>query len=322
MPELCVISHAHTDAAIARALATLIERVSLTRIKTWHSSDETGFGGIGAGQKWFDTIIDKLRRSRAIIALITEDGRDRPWIYFETGFAAAHPDMNVIPVAIGLDEAHDQRSPLYNYEWYALIDMRSVAKFLEKLLAIFDVKFDEEMSQPPMRAFVAEIGRIAADTAQTDIGLPASELGTTSAQIDPGSILSHIDRRLREFVEVAAGRQSVSEYPVDIDIDFPAMQTTIAMSIGTDDSVQDILDALWGVISEQVPVYTYLERWVLKDKSSGAYLVGREIGELVPARYIFRPEIRWVAVPLDHPYSPNSRKTWAAGAFRHLSSKA
>jgi TIR domain len=306
MTKQCIISHAHVDADIARALAVLIERVSLSSMKVWHSSDDRRSGGVGAGQQWFETIIDKLRTGRVIIALITQQGGNKPWIYFESGFAAGQAEMTVIPVAVGLKDANEIPAPLSAYQSYALIDQRSVSKFLEKLLALFDVKFDDEMSQVPMSAFVSEIARLQSvehgRSPSPDTSAPASS-PSGGSQFDPNLILAHIDRRLNDFVEAAKGQHVETDYAVEFSIQFPKLNTTTSLSIGTDDSVQSILNALWSMLSDHVKPYSYMENWILQEKNNGAYLVIREVAALIPARYIFRHDLHWIAKPLNKAYT-------------------
>jgi TIR domain len=318
MTRQCVISHAHADGAIARALAILIERVSLASIKVWHSSDDSRHGGIGAGDNWFETILSKLKNSRVIIALITKEGGNKPWIFFESGFAASQEAMTVIPVSIGLKDADEIPSPLSAYQAYALIDQRAVSNFLEKLLAIFDVKFDEEMSEAPMRIFVAEVGRLSANNLSSNVDGPdrITHLATASSQTELSTILSHIDRKLNDFVEVARGDKNETQYATSIFIDFPNFKTEVSISVRTNDTAQNLMDSLWNILSKHVAAYTYLETWILQEEESGADLVAREILPLVPARYIFRPELKWVAKPLSAPYTVSGDGYTAAYAFR------
>jgi hypothetical protein len=292
------------DAETAKALAILIDRVTLSNVKVWHSSDESRSGGVGAGQNWFDAIIEKIRNGKVIIALVTKEGGHKPWIYFESGFAAGQPEMTVIPVAVGLKDANEIPAPLSAYQSYALIDQRSVAKFLEKLLAIFDVKFDEEMSQKPMHSFVSEIARLQSVEQGRVASTERAHLAPSSQHFDPSLILSHIDRRLNDFVDAAKGLAIDSAYPVEFTMEFPKLKATISLSIGHDDTVQDILNAMWGILSEQVKAYTYMESWILEEENTGARLIIREIAGLIPARYVFRQDLHWTAKPLKHPYSP------------------
>jgi hypothetical protein len=323
MASPCIISHAHVDEKIAKALATLIERVSLGGVKVWFSSDDTQHGGIGAGQNWFDVILRKLKESRVVIALLTTAGLSRPWIYFESGYAAGQEKMTVIPVAVGLDNAVDIPAPLSAYQSYALIDHRAVARFLEKLLACFDVHFDEEMSQLPIRTFVSELARLptaGAVAANEPRKERAKAEGVQAGDIE--LILAHIDRKLGDFVEVARGHKNETEYAVEIDIEFPRLKNTVSISVGTSDSVQDIMDTIWMMVSEEVRPYTYLENWILVDKVTGGRLIAREIMPLVPARFVFRRELRWAARLLDQPVRFSGDGGVAARTFEHIIASA
>ena len=160
------------------------------------------------------------------------------------------------------------------------------------------------MSQSPIRAFVSEVGRLTANDRHAQSGA-SDQVGKLSAtpQFDPSEILAHIDRKLADFVDVARGRKDESSYAVDVTIDFPDFKSTISISVGTNDSAQDIINSLWSVLSDRVKAFTYLESWILEDKATGAKMVAREILPLIPAKYLFRSEIEWVARPLSKPYS-------------------
>src|SRR6185369_12387791 len=82
------VSHAHADSPLVQEIAKLIKRVSLELISVWHTSDNDGVGGIGAGEIWSDAIRRNLEESRMVIALITNRSINRPSIYFETGCGA------------------------------------------------------------------------------------------------------------------------------------------------------------------------------------------------------------------------------------------
>ena len=71
MEKIIMISHATIDKTIAKLFSRLINRISLSQIKTWFSSDESSMGGIGVGERWFDELKTNIERSSAVISILT-----------------------------------------------------------------------------------------------------------------------------------------------------------------------------------------------------------------------------------------------------------
>jgi hypothetical protein len=69
-------------------------------------------------------------------------------------------------------------------------------------------------------------------------------------------------------------------------------------------SVQDVLDEVWQLVSAHVDAYTYLEKWVLVHEKTNLKLIIREIAHSVPATAIFAPGSKWIAKKLASPYKP------------------
>jgi hypothetical protein len=47
---------------------------------------------------------------------------------------------------------------------------------------------------------------------------------------------------------------------------------------------------------------SHLVEWIIEEVTSNRKLIVKDVQSLVPARYIFRVGIRWIASPLSHPY--------------------
>lgn len=208
MTKRCLLSHAHFDKEIAQQLAHVVQRVSLQGVSVWYSSDESGVGGIGAGERWLDTIRSRLAESQAVIALLTPRSKNRPWIYFESGFGAAKADLEVIPVSVGLNDMNAIPMPLAMYQAFQISDTRSLAKFLQKLLAKFEITFDSEMAAAPIRECVAKITAL-----RSELG---PEHDDTTAETDLQMVKMHFDRRFFELLSKLDPSDTVSTYSVII----------------------------------------------------------------------------------------------------------
>ena len=131
-----LISHSNEDSELANQLQAIIKRASLNQINVWHSSDRAGTGGLRPGDRWLSRIRERLADSNAVVALLTPNSLKRPWIYFESGFGAANADLEVIPVAVGID-VEDIPFPLAMYQAFRLSGRRSALDFIAKLFSRF-----------------------------------------------------------------------------------------------------------------------------------------------------------------------------------------
>ncbi|MBM2815233.1 MAG: hypothetical protein HW421_1995 [Ignavibacteria bacterium] len=97
------ISHDTRDAKLAEIFSELIRKVSSGMLTCFISSDKKGEQGIEFGQEWYPTIIKKLNEATDIVALLTSNSIDRPWILFETGIAKGNKNKTTIfGIALGI----------------------------------------------------------------------------------------------------------------------------------------------------------------------------------------------------------------------------
>jgi hypothetical protein len=102
------ISHCHQEHVLARAWRSLLCR-AMPGAVIWHSSDQSPEGGIGLGQ-WRDWVRARLQDSGVILALLTPESRERPWIIWECALAAGLAEQkHIVPVTFGMapDRLHD-----------------------------------------------------------------------------------------------------------------------------------------------------------------------------------------------------------------------
>ena len=120
MPRI-FLSHDHRDKGIAEALARTLSRITLSQLNVWFSSDSSHLGGMQPGV-WLDQIREHITGSKAIISLLTPHSISRPWLLFETGFAASLTECEVIPISVGIDSRSDIPFPLGMYQVFVITD--------------------------------------------------------------------------------------------------------------------------------------------------------------------------------------------------------
>ncbi len=102
---LLFISHDTRDAEIAKAFGELIHRSSSGVIQTFRSSDTEGVSGIPYGDEWYRHITERLDQASNIVALLTPQSNERPWILYECGYGKGRKDITVFGLAFGVSRS-------------------------------------------------------------------------------------------------------------------------------------------------------------------------------------------------------------------------
>ena len=309
------ISHFSGDKAIAELFSGALRRITLDQISPWFSSDSTGGSGLKPGDIWFNQILSKITQSKAVVSLLTPNSVNRPWVYFESGIGQALEKCEVIPVCIGINR-DTILPPLGLYQCYQLNDYRSVVEFFSKLLALFEIKFDEEMSKVVIEKLVTEITKI-----KFKIQEKTSENTETVEKLIE-NFKNHIDKRFLEVLEkptyAIAGenlkihveenkRYTTSEevtYAVQFDIDFPKFKNkNLFIDIRQGDTFQTLTNTLFFMISDHVGPFMYMEEWIIVEQITNRHVIIREVADRIPASSIFEPNTKWKIMKLTKPYN-------------------
>lgn len=309
------ISHYSGDKAIAELFSGALRRITLEQISPWFSSDSSGGSGLKPGDIWFNQILTKITQSKAVVSLLTPNSVNRPWVYFESGIGQALENCDVIPVCIGINR-DSILPPLGLYQCYQLNDYRSVTDFFSKLLTLFGIKFDEEMSKVVMEKLVTEISKITFKTQ------PKTDETSETVEKLIENFKNHIDKRFLEVLEkptyAIAGdnlkinieelnKQTSSDetmYSVQFDIDFPKFKNkNLFIDIRQGDTFQTLTNTLFFMISDHVGPFMYLEEWVIVEQKTNRHVIIREVGDRIPASSIFEPNTKWKIIKLTKPYS-------------------
>jgi TIR domain len=105
------LSHAHEDADLAAEIALYISRSLPNVYEIFRSSDVRA---IPAG-RWLATLTEKLRSAACVIVLVTPASKAKPWLFFETGFAAG-TGRDPIPVCGRGVKVEALMEPLSTYQ--------------------------------------------------------------------------------------------------------------------------------------------------------------------------------------------------------------
>ena len=307
MPHQLFLSHDARDRKKAQAVGQAIQRLTLGQITVWHSSDDTPDGGLRPGQVWLDEIRNRIAASRAVVVLLTPRSLTKPWLLFEAGFGAAQQNCAVIPICIGIDSAADVPFPLAMYQAFQLADYASLKRFVEKLLAMHEIPFEEVMARPVLQEAVAALTQ-PDDELPQDQKLPR-DVSLTEAM---DNLREYFDRRFAQLLSATSDSTAPSAIPsrynVVIDLNLRSETPQLQhVEIGADTSVQDVLDSIYFMLNGEVDARTYLEQWVLRDLTTNEHLVVREIQYRIPAISVFRLGSKWAVIKLPRPYTPSDR---------------
>jgi hypothetical protein len=303
------LSHSQTDREVAETLANAIRRTTLRQVDVWFSSDEDPNAGILAGETWAATITRRLRESRTLLALLTNDSVAKSWVYFECGFVAGREDTNdakVVPVCFGLDPTRVPL-PLALYQIYSLDTPEAFATLLAKIAGRFDLHFDRAMARPVIDECLVDLAAIRAKSRREASTMEARDQGFEQMR-------DLVDRRFMELAamlsrDAAPGASgtgaAMPEYSVRVEIAFNDFSETELVSIRPTTSLQDVLDGLYFNLDRRVLPYRYLQQWVLLRASPLPQrpLIVRGVQEDVPASVVMPPGSRWRLVALNKPYT-------------------
>jgi hypothetical protein len=312
------ISHFSGDKHIAELFANTLRRITLEQIDPWFSSDSTGDSGLKPGDIWFNQLLTKITKSRAVVALLTPNSINRPWVYFESGIGQALKKCEVIPICIGV-KRDSILPPLGLYQCYQLNDYRSIIEFFTKLLSLFEIRFDEEMSRVILEKLVSEISKVSFEIPDKH------EEPVKNIEIILENFKSHIDKRFIELLEKPLFQTSGSDkkikvtefikgksklesletkYSVTFSVDFPKLKNKeLFVDIWLSDSFQTLTNNLYFMLRDYIGAYKYLEEWVIIDPITNKHIIIREVADRIPASSIFKPNSKWKIIKLKKPYS-------------------
>lgn len=292
MEKNIFISHSSYDKEIVKIFSELIKKVSLSQIHIWFSNDIDTEGGFLAGDNWFDSIINHITRSRVVITFITPNSNNQPWILYESGYAAALEHCTLVPVKFSIDIS-DVSTPLQHKQIYNLSGIEDLHIFLGKILHLFDIVYDREVFQEIVQSYLKRM---------RDCWNPNnSELENSNYDF----ILNKLEQKMEYYfgkIGKVEKSEKIEKYDVILEYKLGKNDKREYLTIHSDDTVQDILDEIYYMISDVVKPYKYLESWVLLEKrTQRAAIISGDIYDWIPAQSIFKINSLWKVVYLDKP---------------------
>lgn len=94
----------------------------------------------------------------------------------------------------------------------------------------------------------------------------------------------------------------IEKYEIILEYQVSGIEKKTYITISQDNTMQDILNKIYYLISNEVKPYEYLKTWVLLEtKTHRAAIVSDDICDWIPAQSIFRVNLLWKVVYLSFP---------------------
>ena len=114
---LIFVSHDHRDAPLAEAFSNLLTDAEAGGfLKSFRSSDRKGGAGIEFGAEWYSEIMGKIDDATDVVALLTQNSLDRPWILYEAGVAKGKLGKPVFGVVVGVPFDQATKGPFAQFQ--------------------------------------------------------------------------------------------------------------------------------------------------------------------------------------------------------------
>lgn len=116
---------------IAEELRRAIERIN-PKFRPWVSSQD-----LGKGSMWAAELSDEIKRHTVIMACLTRESKDRPWIMFEAGIVfgtAGKPHVSPILFGIEKQDLIEHPMELFNHTSFNKDDFAKLFRDLNKML--------------------------------------------------------------------------------------------------------------------------------------------------------------------------------------------
>lgn len=297
MDKNLFISHSSYDKDVVEIFANLIRRVSLNQIHIWFSNDTEIHGGFMAGDNWFETILNNLKCSQAVISFITPNSNNQPWILYESGYTEALKSSKLIPVKF-LINTGQVSTPLQQKQIFGFSNVGEASILIKKILDAFDIVFDEEI-------FHGLIVKSLNDMRNCFV----SKNQKSHDKENPYEMLSQKLDNYFEMIMKFKLNYNTSQIEYEVPIKYKdkyGKRIVEYIKIEYATTISDVLDKIYFILDGKVEAYKYLEEWIVKEKNVERYVVISDFQDMIPASCVFRPYSEWVVILLDSPYVPDN----------------
>jgi len=188
------ISHAAVDEEIAISLKQFLDQVFPDQ-KVFVSSDP---GDLKPGDEWVGKILDALETAKCVLALTTERGLSRKWVWFEMG-RTWFSQVRLIPCCLGTVRKGNLPAPFSDRIAINIDEECDVAVLFESLREQFHA------SAKPL-----EIGEFVKTMIRLD--LRAEERSRTLNDQYSSEIMNEIERKVKSLS--AAQRETIRQFAI------------------------------------------------------------------------------------------------------------
>lgn len=196
------ISHTHADRELAKALKTLIERVTQHLLDVFLSSDPSPGGGLQPGDEWFPRIHSELQEAVAVWVLATEESLSRPWVYWEAGIGSVLCPGRLVIVQVGASEVP---SPLSAFQVYDGLrsDDGGLGTALKKTGEQLGIALEDVLVDDALTDWITFATSFTPDAAASDDKAVSPE---RTGRIE--ATLSRVETMLHRFEEIEPWRRA------------------------------------------------------------------------------------------------------------------
>jgi len=180
---LIFVSHDHRDAQLAEAFTNLLTDASGGFLKSFRSSDRKGGAGLEFGAEWYTEIMGKINDATDVVALLTVNSVDRPWILYEAGVAKGKLDKPVFGVVVGVAFDEATKGPFAQFQ-NSGDDEDSLTKLVLQLIRRnSDAEPREEAVRRQVNAFRDGISKLTSTGGVSKTGKSAEMDGSAAAKL-------------------------------------------------------------------------------------------------------------------------------------------
>jgi len=180
---LIFISHDHRDAELAEAFSNLLTDASGGFLKSFRSSDRKGTAGIEFGAEWYTEIMGKINDATDVVALLTANSVDRPWILYEAGVAKGKLEKPVFGLVVGVALDQATKGPFAQFQNCADDDDSLTKLVLQLIKRNSDAEPREEAVKLQVGVFRGVISKLLATKPATPAKPPSDVEASSVAKL-------------------------------------------------------------------------------------------------------------------------------------------
>jgi hypothetical protein len=209
---LVFISHDHRDADLAEAFGNLLTDASGGFLKSFRSSDRRGTSGIEFGAEWYTTVMSRLDEATDVVALLTQNSMDRPWILYEAGVAKGKLGNTVFGVAVNIPLEQASRGPFAQFQNSDDGEDSLTKLVLQLIQGNSDAEPREEAVRRQVSAFRDSVARLRITPGEQPEPQPEVDAGAVAKLFEEIKVMlkdlpDRLQKQVRETLVAAPSRK-------------------------------------------------------------------------------------------------------------------